>query len=84
MTFLPIERGNGDYVLKMEYIFMDCIFVTLAVVLFGIQEFLTATDSLNFMQIGVLTISRAYTKLPFLVVLIRFMIKSKKLKAGSV
>jgi hypothetical protein len=75
-----VKSDNGMFILKTDYIIIDCICVLLAVVLFIVQAAMESAGTINYMQISILMISRAYMKFPITFVLIRFIIMVNRIK----
>jgi hypothetical protein len=68
---------NGQFLLSTEYVVMDAILVAVILAMYFIQMGLG--DELNYMHIGIL-MARAYFKLPFSIIIIKFMFKVKELR----
>jgi len=80
LVFDPIKLNGGEFIIKSNIIIMDGVFILVAIVCFCIQAIMNSNDSLIYIHVGALLITRAYLKLPFAVVLVSFSINVKAIK----
>jgi hypothetical protein len=84
LTFDPFKNDGGLFVIKMDYIIMDAVMVVAIIAMYVIQVSLASKETLNYLQIGILMMGRAYLKIPFAIAMLQFIVKVKQIRTQQV
>ena len=63
---------------------MDAVMVVAIIAMYVIQVSLASKETLNYLQIGILMMGRAYLKIPFAIAMLQFIVKVKQIRTQQV